>query len=315
MNALAITVRSHRFELLGVGVFASLALGIAGFVVARLTFADVPPECFYGSQAACLTISARVEAYFSLARDWGLVALGLITLLPILSGLILGIALAGKEIDRGTSVFAWSLSPSRRRWLAGRALPIGAAVVIASLAGGLLADRLQALRDPGVDPAGTFEHLGIRGLPVAAEALAAFGIGLACGALSGRILPSLLIAGFLIGATIAAVNVGTYALLDHETVYVPGVDGGPSGPVRWRVVDYLVLAPPGEVITWQEAYERYGDPGAALGVDNTPQLATVLSVNPGEMYPLVAARMALLYSVIGLAGCVVAFAAVDRRRP
>jgi hypothetical protein len=41
----------------------------------------------------------------------------------------------------------------------------------------------------------------------------------------------------------------------------------------------------------------------------------VLRVNPPEIYPLVVARMALLYSTLGLASIVLAFAVVDRRRP
>jgi hypothetical protein len=85
--------------------------------------------------------------------------------------------------------------------------------------------------------------------------------------------------------------------------------------IRWRVVNYYVVAPTGEIMTWQQAFERYGDPGALEGPDSPIHLGTVLAVNPGEIYPVVAARIALLYSAIGLLSAVLALAAVDRRRP
>jgi ABC-type transport system involved in multi-copper enzyme maturation permease subunit len=236
--------------------------------------------------------------------------------LPVVIGLFLGIALAGKEIDRGTTVFAWSLTPSRRRWLFGRVAPVAVVIVLASLAAGILADRLEGLRDPGVDPALTFEHLGIRGIVVAGETLLVFGIALAAGAILGRILPALLLAlAVSIGAIVGGYLIND-AMLKTETVLVPGVDGGPTGPARWRTVDFKIQAPTGEIMTWQEAYDRYGDPGAVEGGDaGVNQLRTILEVNPAELYPLVTDRMALLFAALGLSAIVIAFAAVDRRRP
>jgi hypothetical protein len=318
MTGLALTLRSHRYEMLVSGALAILALGAALFVVLRLSTAGIPLECFQQAGGTCFAFQGLVEDYLNFARDKGLLALGGITILPILSGLVIGITLAGKEIDRGTVVFAWSMSPSRRRWLLDRVVPIGVAVVVLSLAGGVLADRLEALRDPGVNPDRSFEHLGLRGIVVGAEALAAFGVSLATGAVFGRILPALLIGGALALGSVALVTIGSDTLLRNETVIVDGVDGGPTGAERWREVDYRVRDPKdGTIITWNEAYERYGqtvDPENPE-VDWTQQLTSVLLVNPGEMYPLAADRMALFYAVIGLAGCVITFYAVDRRRP
>jgi hypothetical protein len=318
MTGLALTIRSHRYEMLVSGALAILALAAALFVVVRLSTAGIPVECFHQSGGSCLAFQALVQDYLSFAADKGFLALGGITILPILSGLIVGITLAGKEIDRGTVVFAWSMSPSRRRWLLARVVPIGVAVVALSLAGGFLADQLEALRDPGVDPQRSFEHIGLRGIVLGAEALAAFGVSLAAGAILGRILPALLIGGALALGSVALVTIGSDTMLRNETVWVDGGDTGPTGPERWRVVDYRVRDPKdGTVITWEQAYERYGqnvDPENPE-VDWSQQLTTVLLVNPGEMYPLAADRMALFYAVIGLAGCVLTFAAVDRRRP
>ena len=317
MTSLLLTLRAHRFETFVVGAFIAAALGGAGFVVARLSVAGIPTSCFQGSaDASCVGLTGQIRAYIDFAGTWGYIALGGFVLLPIVSGLFLGIALAGKEIDRGTTVFAWSLTPSRRRWLFARVAPVAIGIVLTSLVGGLLGDRLEAVRNPGVDPALTFEHLGLRGVVMAGETLAVFGIALAAGAVLGRILPALLIALALSLAAVFGSFMLTDAMLRTETVLIPGIDGGATGAARWRTVDFKVQAPTGDIMTWQEAYDRYGDPGALEGQDSgMEQLRTILEVNPAEMYPLVTDRMALLYVALGLSGIVIAFAAVDRRRP
>jgi len=317
-RTLVLTLRSHRFETFVVTAFIAAALGGLTFVVTRLSLAGIPVICFHGdgSDASCLGLTGRIRDYIAFAGDWGYLAFGGMVVLPVVIGLFLGIALAGKEIDRGTTVFAWSLTPSRRRWLFGRVAPVAVVIVLASLAAGILADRLEGLRDPGVDPALTFEHLGIRGIVVAGETLLVFGIALAAGAILGRILPALLLAlAVSIGAIVGGYLIND-AMLKTETVLVPGVDGGPTGPARWRTVDFKIQAPTGEIMTWQEAYDRYGDPGAVEGGDaGVNQLRTILEVNPAELYPLVTDRMALLFAALGLSAIVIAFAAVDRRRP
>ncbi|MBI3751719.1 MAG: hypothetical protein HY263_08730 [Chloroflexi bacterium] len=319
MTNLVLAVRAHRFETLAVGLFAVASLGGAALVVVRLMAYGIPASCFRGTGPSliCQGLSGDMDAYLSIARDWGFFALAGIVLLPIVSGLFLGIAMAGKEIDRGTTVFAWSLAPSRRRWLVQRVAPAALAVVVAGLIGGFFGDQLEALRDPGTDPATTFGHLGLRGPVIAGEALAVFGLALAAGAVLGRILPALLVAAALSVGAIAGVNLATDAWLHHETVAVLGVDDVGNVQPSWRVVDYRVLAPDGAIITWNEAYARYGDPGApqSSGGPVMPDLKTVLFVNPGEIYPLVVARMTLLFAALGLAGIVLAFAVVDRRRP
>ena len=319
MTNLALALRAHRFETLAVGLFAVASLGGAAGVVVRLMAWAIPASCFRGTgpSLVCGPLTREMDAYLSFAGAWGYVALAGIALLPIVSGLFLGIAMAGKEIDRGTTVFAWSLTPSRRRWLLGRVVPVALAVVAAGLLAGFFADRLEALRNPGFAPEATFGHLGLRGPVVAGEALAVFGLALAAGAVLGRILPALLVAGALSLGAIVAVNVATDAWLQTETIAVLGVDDVAAVHPDWRVVDYRVLAPDGAILTWNEAYERYGEPDTidgSVGPEGVV-LRTVLFVNPAEIYPLVVARMTLLFGALGLAAIVVAFAVVDRRRP
>lgn len=319
MTNLVLALRAHRFETLAVGLFAVGSLGTAALVVIRLMAWAIPASCFRGTgpTPVCGGLAPDMDAYLSFAGHWGFFALAGIALLPVVSGLFLGIAMAGKEIDRGTTVFAWSLTPSRRRWLVQRVVPVAVGVVTLGLLAGFFADQLETLRNPGFDSAGTFGHLGLRGPVVAGEALAVFGLALAAGAVLGRILPALLVAGALGLGAIVGVNLATDTWLRAETVAVFGVDDVAAVHPDWRVVDYRVQAPDGSILTWNEAYERYGEPNAidgSVGTDGVV-LRTVLFVNPAEIYQLVVARMTLLFGALGLAAIVIAFAVVDRRRP
>ncbi len=311
MSALPVILRSHRFEFAGFLVIVLATFVVAGGLVLRLTALGIPRVCFNAGPevgAMCQGRSADIRSYFEAAGTWGWASLVAIVLLPVVTGLILGVTLVGKEIDRGTTTFAWSIAPSRRRWLLQRVVPVAIAVVVASLVAGALADRLEVLRNP-TSPAATFEHLGTRGIVVAGEALAFFGIALVVGAAVGRMLPALLLAGALAVGAYGFVTVATDALLSSETVLINGVDG----VVPDRVVDYLVRTPDGAVLTWMEANAKYGDLSQVDAPDGS--FTTVLRVNPIAMYPLVVDRMTLLYGALGLASIVIAFAVVDRRRP
>jgi hypothetical protein len=301
----------HRFEAVGMAVLAVATFAVAAGLALRLASYQIPVVCFGPNPPdTCVAFQPDVTRYFETAGTWGVVALGLIAVLPAIGGLILGIAMVGKELDQGTATFAWSIGPSRRRWLLQRVVPIGIALVVVGLVAGALADVLQGLRDPGTDPNRSFGHMGLRGPVVGAAAIAFFGLALLVGSVLGRILPALLLAGLLVIASFVGVSVLSETFLRGETVLVYGVDGGVPG----RSVEYLVQVPGGEIMTWEAAYARFGneldDPnGMPL------EFRTVLRVNPPELYPLAVARMAVLYSTLGLASIVLAFAVVDRRRP
>jgi hypothetical protein len=115
----------------------------------------------------------------------------LFLVLPALIGILWGAPLVSREIEAGTHRLAWTQSVSRRRWLlvkvamlAGAVL-VGFAVVTTTLnwwTGPLMAT------DPQRFDFGIFDLLGL--VPVA-YALAALALGIAAGALVGRLLPAL----------------------------------------------------------------------------------------------------------------------------
>ena len=310
---LRMILRPHRFEAVGAAVFTVLALIVAGGLGLKLVAFDIPVECFRDGGGACAARQLDVQAYLELAQNMAVPALGSILVLPAFLGLLLGIAIVGKEIDQGSVVFAWSVGPSRRRWLAARAIPVAAGIFVIGLGAGALGDWLEALRDPGADPWRSFGHLGMRGPVLGAAGLAYFGVALLVGAMVGRVLPSLLIALALVMATGLGVTLLSETQLEHETVFWYGVDGGVPG----RVVDYLIQVPTGEILPMQDAYERYGEEmdKAFQTEGGTEEFRAVLSINPAELYPWAVARLVIFYAVLGLGAIVLTFAVVERRRP
>ena len=314
MSFARVLLRPHRFEAAGVAVLAVLAFIVAGGLVVRLLAYAIPAECFMrAAGVTCIPWQGEMDLYRETAGSWGFAALAAIALLPAGCGLLFGISLVGKELDQGTTTFAWSIGPSRRQWLMQRVLPIGSAIVVIGLAGGVLGDVIAAMREPFTDPNGSLSNLGIRGAVLGAETLAYFGLALLVGAVVGRVLPALLLSCVLVVAAFVGVTLLTDTFLSTETVLSYGTDGGLPG----RVVEYMVQTPDGDVISWREAYERYGEAAMqgpeGIGPDTTFHEAW--RINPPELYPIAVARMLVLYSALGLAAITLSFAVVDRRRP
>lgn len=327
MTAVGLTIRAHRFEFAALGLLTAAGLGGTAFVLARLMTFGIPASCFIAGPAvgSCIGLDPQIAAYLDFAGFWGALGHAAVLVLAVLPSLVLGMALAAKEIDRGTTAFAWSLTTSRRRWFLARVGPAAVAIVAVGLVGGAMADQLQQLRDPLVNPMRTFQHLGLRGVVVPALGLAVFGVTLAAGAVLGRILPSLLVGVLLAFGAWVGVTVVSDAFLRSETVvWIPAAGGqGLPGQVDWRNVDYEILLPNGEVTTYPDAIARYGNnlffadevpPGTDLAPGSVV-VRQVIHANPGDLYPFVAARVAVLYGAIGLATIVLAFAVIDRRRP
>lgn len=312
MSFARVLLRPHRFEAVAVAVLAALAFIVAGGLVIRLLGYAIPAECFTRAAGdSCIPWQQEMDLYRETAGSWGFAALAAIALLPAACGLLFGISLVGKELDQGTTTFAWSIGPSRRRWLLQRVLPIGAAIVVIGLAGGAIGDVVAEMREPFTDPNGSLSNLGIRGAVLGAETLAYFGLALLVGAVVGRVLPALLLSCVLVVTAFVGVTVLTDAFLSTETVLTYDADGGMPG----RVVDFMMQSPEGDVMTWQEAYERYGEEAMESPDGPGVTFRNVLSINPPELYPIAVARMVILYSALGLVAIVLSSAVVERRRP
>jgi len=327
MTRAALAFRIHRFEAVALALVGGAALAFAGGLLIRLLAFDIPLSCFLsahsgdGSDSGCAGRSDYGD-YLALAGDIGMYAVIALALLPFVVGLVLGVAVVGKEIERGTIALAWSVGPSRRRWLLGVVMPVLVAAVGVSLVAGLLADRLELARDPAIDPSSSLHHLGLRGVVLPAYALASFGIALAVGARLGRVLPALLLAGALSLGGVLGTTAIVDAMLRSEAI---PVEESSMMEIRafaaGRVFDSLVRTPEGELISWAEAEARFGavfwetiEPGSP-GYDPSAGFRWAYLVTPGQLYPMAEWRMAIILGAIGLAGIVLAFAIVERRRP
>jgi hypothetical protein len=168
-------------------------------------------------------------------------------LLPALIGIMWGAPLISREIEGGTQRLAWMQSVSRRRWLfikvalLATAVLVGMAIVTEALqwwTAPLMATAPQRF-DPGI-----FDLLG---LVPAAYALAALGLGIAAGALTGRLLPALgltlvVFVGLRVGVEFG-LRPNFMAPVTTSFAFPLGKDStGPAEPTGWMISEETVDA-------------------------------------------------------------------------
>ena len=307
---LRLALRLHRFEILGLGVLIGL-LSIAAVITAGMLDATgYGAQCWTGTPTP--DCEAMGRAFFGLEQTQVPLIESILVLLPFLLGALVGAPLVARELERGTSRLAWSLAPSRLRWLIVRVLPVIITVFALALVAGTALDRLWAATSPGTDVAHAFVGFGVRGVVLAARATFVFAVGVAVGAVIGRVLPALIVTAVIATVGIAG---GTYVhsrILASEAVWVDTESG--TGAPGDLFIDQRVRAPDGHLVTWDELFAQVPPPED--GSDWPPAGYTFVAlVVPGEQYPL-----AELREVGALAGgSLVAFGvtavAVRRRRP
>lgn len=313
-------VRIQRFEVWSC-VLLIAVVGITALIVrARLDGVGAPVECLTPwifenvvyDAARCDPLS---EAFFRIQRGEAGLVMTAMSVLPLVVGLLLGVGLVGREIDGGTAATVWALAGSRRRWLLGRLIPILAILVALLVFAGSTSEILAAGRVPWQFGRPSFDDAGLHGPGVIARGLAAFGLALAVGAWSGRMLPTILISALLA----LFLGVGGYLLLTtwveanaHE-VAVPSwyngeYDGGkfigelyrlPDGSEVSRFTDVRALAPAG---VDREAWVADDVRVIAIGV-HAPD------------YPAWVMTEIAVFGTFGLAWLAATFAIVERRRP
>ena len=305
-------VRLHRFELLGLvalmAILAAASYGVAGMLDATGygTWCDPSSET---NPASC---EAMGRAFYDLQSSLVPMVQVLTLAVPFIGGLLLGVPLVARELERGTSRLAWSLAPSRARWFLARLLPVLLAMVVVGLVAGIALDRLYASMEPWSDPAASFDQFGMRGVVLAARVVFVFAIGVAMGALTGRTLPALLLATVLAWVAITGGGYVHGKWLATEAVLVDDPSGG---SVRGALYyDQLLRDPAGTVMTWDELYAQ--KPPEENEEVWPPEGWTFVSlVVPGERYPSVSAREVAALMLATLAFLAIAGGAVQRRRP
>jgi hypothetical protein len=302
--------RLHHFEILGLGALVGLGAIAADITAWMLDATGYGARCWTGTGST--DCEAMGRAFFGLQQARVPLIQSILGGLPFLLAALVGAPLVARELERGTSRLAWSLAPSRLRWLVVRVTPIAVVVFALAFLAGAALDRLLAAVAPGTDVASSFDRFGDRGVVLAARATFVFAVGVAVGSVMGRVLPALLLTAVIAGVGIGGGSYVHSRILASEAVWVDtGTGSGNPGDLFF---DQRVRTPDGAMITWDELFASVPQPED--GSDWPPAGYTFVAlVVPGARYPSVELREVAALGGASLAALALAALAVQRRRP
>jgi hypothetical protein len=304
------SLRPARTELLGAGAISALVIIALAVVLGRIALFDLPVECRAQDEwiGPCAGRQLDAAAFREFITAWASKAALLALAAPYLIAVILGISAVGKEVDQHTAVFAWSVAPSRRRWLLLRVLPFAGVAILAAIGSELLVRPLFEVsgEDPTAVP--SFLTIPIVGLAPVAAVLSTFAISTVVGAIVGRILPALLAAIVLaVGLSILVFVVNEQLMRGDTIVATEGTSPYDYG------IDTFFRTPDGEFVAFEVVWERYGNPDT--GEIDMSRVTQYVRFVPIAILPQVAARYQLLHLVLAFGALTLAFAVVERRVP
>lgn len=317
MTLARLSWRLQRFELVSVVIMVALLAAAALVVREHLTALNVPTSCFAellstgpGSGSGC---GAAAQNFFSIDNSEAVPVMQAMTLAPLIAGILLGVGLVGREIETETASLAWSLDGSRARWLAGRLLPMGVALVALLTVLAIASDLLVAARQPWVDPGQTLVDLDAHGGLLVLRGAFAFLMAVLVGAVIGRTLPSVIVATAVVAVVIAAGLVLTSwwlrANVDYRAERVDAINlpGGLNLGTMSRGPDGLVI--PDEVAL------SLAPPGVDPGTWVAEHYENVYAFVPGRAYPQYVLLETGAVAVVLVVQAAILLATVQRRRP
>jgi len=165
-----------------------------------------PPNAHSGtfhvnSAATCLALKDRypggLQAAFASHYNFAILMsqYGLPAVLALV-GALTGAPLVAREVEQRTHLAAWTQSVSRRRWYAAKASVLAAGLAAVGLVAGMVNGWLQHQLTAGDAASSRWSWFASASLAPAGEAVLAFALAVAFGALLRRTLPA-------IGATMA----------------------------------------------------------------------------------------------------------------
>ena len=307
-----LTFRMHRFEVGAVVVLGALL--VVGSIIASWALANVGlgPDCQPNFETGELPESciAEYETFNRIASLASPIS-ALMVLYPIITGLLIGGPVIAREIERGTTSLAWSLSPSRLRWFLHRVVPMAILVVAMTFIVGAAAEHLTRALTPETDLAASFVGFRFRGVLMATQAFLLASTAVTVGALFGRAVPTFLL-GLILGMlTIVAVGLLHREILLEEAV-VQRQDENTFYSNDDLYLDSRLELPDGRLVTYEELIRI--DP-RAFESEFGPQYPNVSLIIPGDRYRTVETREAAAELVLGLVFLVGGAFVVTRRRP
>jgi hypothetical protein len=309
-RSVRLIVKQYRFELTAIVATLLVAAAVGLLVLARLPgLVEEASAC--GSGYACqglLDDAARM-------RQLGGLASAIASAIGAFGGIVLGVAVVGREVERGTAALAWPLARSRRRWLLNRAVVIAALLAVAALIPSLVADRLVPVLHPGSDAGTSFVDFETRGLLPVGRDLAALGVGILAGALFGRVLQGLLLALVLAAAANLGIAAAVGAWRVADAVAIP-MDGPDQDEMYQRnlIVDTRFRDAAGNLVSIEDAYARLLPGEAPPGMPGSAYETVAVGI-PGDHHPDIDRREAALWGAVGVVLLGGSLLVVERRRP
>jgi hypothetical protein len=303
--------RMQRWEL-AVLVGGCLLLALAMAAVAwQLDVNRVVLTACYADPTAPLSASCRSTIEWGNALTSAIGLLGAVsTFAPFPLGIFLGAPLVAREIEHRTAPIAWSLSVSRRRWLAGRALPLLVVIGLALLVFGQASELMLSTAE---ERALGFRHYGMFGPIVVARGLAVWGIGVAVGLALGRVLPAILVTTLAAVALTGILSIGRDLVMRAESVWVPM--GAQAEDVAMVFDSGFRSDTRREIITWEQAFNQYPEAFNEFGEGAPPGMTSVWRIVPPERFGLYVLREVTVLGVTTVIVGALATALVARRRP
>jgi hypothetical protein len=303
----------QRFELSALAAGTVLYIALAGLAVTSLDGIHAAHrECFTpfmnfaagGCQAVLEAWRGPQElAHTLVVGAWGL---------PFAVGVVLGLPIVAREIEHRTGHLAWSLAPSRTRWLAARSLPVVLAVIGALVVIAIASERLSHAVLADSDLSSSFLWYDRRGLLLPLRALLAFGASLAVGSILGRQLPGILVAAGAVAILMIGLQIGIGAWRAGDAV--PLADSQADAALH---LSFRVETADGRILTFQEADAEHLIPTTGSLQGETPpgyHFAREVSIGvPGTLAPKWVALESAV-TLLAAAGMIGLSAAVVRRR-
>jgi hypothetical protein len=274
-----VILRQHRFEV-GVAALAAMAAIVMGMSIAiRIAGLGITDDCLERIRAtqdgrlAGPECFALVQAGDGILGETyldgeGTIALSVMGVLPFLVGLLGGVPVVARELEVGTAQTAWWLNGSRNRWLLRQITPItillGTLMIVSAFVATIVAD--DWVRWIGARA----NLIGTEGIVVVIRAFAAFGIGLAVGALLGRTLPA-----FVLGLALSIAML--FALGQAQQAWQASLPPHPLGQTDPGTGEQTDLA--GSVTT---AWGWIAPDGQVLSQSEARQIATAAGVAPPD---------------------------------
>jgi hypothetical protein len=307
-----LTLRLSRFELLAFGGFIVVFIAATVLAANWIDSLRPPPECFQSATEIATSCEAKANAWYSAQNGVASLSVGLLIFLSFAAGLFLGVPIVAREIERGTSRLAWSLAPSRMRWILARMVPVLLVLVVLTFLAGVAADRFVGAVTPNVDLSNAFTTFGFRGLLIASRAVFIFAVGVLVGAVVARALPAVILTAVIAAIGLAGGERVHQMILTSEAIAVPvdfqAENGGATKPGDMYIDQKFVL-PDGTLVDY--GYFGGQDPYDQNGNQKYPIVAIVVR---GERYRFVETREAVALAGGSLLALILAGFVVSRRR-